>query len=182
MKPSRPLRMNDIPIKLEKYIKGLMIKNLILFFLVFYLFGCEEITNSGSASSTDNLPTQGWTLTNDAGDVAYVLVKPFINSGTFTEQSNSPGWWLYDSGGNRVAKIPMNGTVSHAGQYDRWSFTITVQGGGMRITGTGEGQTTDGIYPNARNIKGTTTGTATSPMGSQHVSGTWTGNDYTIWH
>lgn len=157
-------------------------KKLIFFALTLCLFACEPLTDSGSGSSTANLPTQGWTLTNDAGDVAYVLVKPFINSGTFTEASNSPGWWVYDTGGNKAVRIPMNGTVSHAGQYDRWSFTITVAGGGYRITGTGEGQTTDGIYPDARHIKGTTSGTATSPMGSQHVTGTWTGNDYTIWH
>jgi hypothetical protein len=162
--------------------KGETMKKVILILLTFSFFACEKLSDTGSGTSTVDLPTQGWTLTNDAGDVAYVLVKPFTYSGTFAEASNSPGWWLYDSGGNRVAKIPMNGTVSHAGQYDRWSFTITVAGGGMRITGTGEGQTTDGIYPNARNIRGTTSGTATSPMGSQHVTGIWTGNDYTIWH
>jgi len=182
MKPDRSLRQPAFHMIFNEWMAGIRIKIITCFLMVLCIFGCEELFNTGSGNTTSDLPTQGWTLTNDAGDVAYVLVKPFTNSGTFTEASNSPGWWLYDSGGNRAARIPMNGTVSHAGQYDRWSFTITVQGGGMRITGTGEGQTTDGIYPNARHVKGTTTGTATSPMGSQNVSGTWTGNDYTIWH
>jgi hypothetical protein len=51
----------------------------------------------------------------------------------------------------------------------------------MQITGQGTGRTTDGIYPNARNVAGTITGTAVSPMGSQQVHDTWNGNDYTIW-
>jgi len=137
-------------------------------------------TVTGTTSNGNNLPTQGWTLTNDAGQVAYVTVAPFTNSGTFTEASNSPGWWLLDSSGNPVARIPVNGTISHSGQYDTWDFTVTVQGGGMEVTGQGTG-TANGNYPNATEVQGTLTGTATSPLGTEPTSDTWSGNDSTVW-
>jgi len=146
------------------------------------VLGCSGGGSSSPASNApaSNLPTQGWTLTNDAGQVAYVLVQPFTYSGAFKEASSSPGWWLLDGTGNKVVQIPVSGMISHAGSYDTWDFTITVQGGGMRLTGTGTG-TSDAPYPNGRNVIGTISGTATSPMGSQVTHDTWSGNDYTVW-
>jgi hypothetical protein len=143
--------------------------------------GCGGVGSPTGADPAGDLPTQGWTLTNDAGDMAYVIVKPFTYSGTFTEAGNSPGWWSYDGAHNRVARVPVNGSIAHAGQYDTWDFAITVQGGGMRITGQGTGRSI-GAYPSAREVQGTISGTATSPAGSQRVSNTWSGNDYTVWH
>src|SRR5207237_4810254 len=84
-------------------------------------------------------PTQVWTLYSDWGDVADVTVKPFTNSGTFTENSGSAGWWLHDNTGAPVARMPMNGTIVDDGDHDRWSFTVTVSGGGMWLTGEGVG-------------------------------------------
>lgn len=132
--------------------------------------------------TTTQEPAQSWLLTNDYGDVAKVLVQPFTYSGTFSETSDSTGWWLYDSGGNAVARIPMNGTIVHDNPYDRWSFTVTASGGGMTLTGQGEGTANGTMFPSleggstaATGVNGTLTGTVTSPMGDQPVSGVWTG-------
>lgn len=132
--------------------------------------------DNGNGNGENGLQTQCWTLINAAGDVAYVVVKPFTYSGTFIESANSPGWWLYDGEGKAVARVPVSGSISHAGQYDTWDFTITVQGGGMQITGQGTGRTTDGVYPNARNVSGSITGTLVIPnVYSGPISDNWTG-------
>jgi hypothetical protein len=164
-----------------------MIRNLCVLFVLGLIFvvtqgqgGCGK-KHSDDPPPPDG-PTQGWTLTNDAGDVAYVIVKPFTYCGTFTEASNSPGWWLYDSFSRKVARIPVSGSICHAGGYDTWDFTMTVSGGGMMVTAQGTGKTTDGIYPSAQHVTGTIDGTATSPAGSQHVHNTWGGNDVTKWN
>ena len=140
-----------------------------------------SLTSGGSGSGTTG-PTQGWTLFNDMKDQAWVTVQPFTYSGVFTEVSNSPGWWLRDGSGNKVLRLPVNGTIAHAGKYDTWDFSITTSGGGYHVTYNGTGTTTDGEYPSATTIaNGTATGMVSSPLGSQSVTGTWYGNDYTVW-
>jgi hypothetical protein len=126
-------------------------------------------TNGGGGGSG-----QVWDLYNDRGDRARVLVRPFTNSGTFTETGDSPHWWLYDPSGNKVARVPVEGTIVHDSPYDRWSFQTMVSGGGISLTGRGEG-TANGNYPGANRVDGRLTGTATSPLGAQQVSGTWYG-------
>ncbi len=162
-----------------KMSRGILVAGL-LALICGLVFGCGAGGTGSGTTTSNSLPTQGWTLTNDAGQVAYVTVAPFTNSGTFTETSSSPGWWVLDSSGNPAVRIPVNGTISHAGETDTWDFTVTVQGGGMQVTGQGTG-TADGNYPAATQVQGTLVGTVTSPMGSQQTSDTWTGNDYTIW-
>ncbi len=144
-------------------------------------------TSSSATANSANatiLPTQNWTLTNEFGDVAYVIIVPFTTTGTFTESCNSPGWWLRDANNNRVVRIPLNGTITHAAQNDSWDFTISELSGGVRLTGLGTGSTTNGTYPAARNVRGTVAETATSASGILTVMRiwTWTGNDYTVWN
>ena len=132
-------------------------------------------SKGGAGSTGPYAPTQVWTLFSDWGDVAEVTVKPFTNSGTFTENSGSAGWWLHDNVGAPVARMPMNGTIVHDGDHDRWSFTVTVSGGGMSLTGQGVG-TTDAPYPVGGSISnGTVTGTVVSSLDPQGapVSGQW---------
>ncbi len=162
-----------------KMSRGILVAGL-LALICGLVLGCGAGGTGSGTTTNNNLPTQGWTLTNDAGQVAYVTVAPFTNSGTFTETSSSPGWWVMDSSGNPTVRIPLNGTISHSGTYDTWDFSVTVQGGGMQVTGQGTG-TSDGNYPAANQVQGTLDGTVTSPMGSEQTSDTWTGNDYTIW-
>lgn len=159
--------------------RGFVVAGLLALICVLIL-GCGGGGTGGGTTTNNNLPTQGWTLTNDAGQVAYVTVAPFTYSGTFTETSSSPGWWVMDSSGNPTVRIPLNGTISHSGQYDTWDFNVTVQGGGMQVTGQGTG-TANGNYPAATQVQGTLDGTVTSPMGSEQTSDTWTGNNYTVW-
>lgn len=137
-----------------------------------------QTTNAGI------LPTQNWTVANEFGDVAYVIIVPFTTSVTFTESCNSPGWWLRDANNNRTVRIPLKGTVTHSGQGDIWDFEISELSGGTRFTGTGAGRSTDGAYPAARNVQGTVSETLSSPAGTQTILRTWTwsGNNYTAWN
>ena len=130
-------------------------------------FGCKSPTSS---SDNGSHPTQVWTLYSDWGDVAVVTVQPFTNSGTFTETSGSAGWWLHDNTGTPVARMPMNGTIVHDGDHDRWSFTVTVSGGGMKLTGQGVG-TTNAPYPVGSAISnGSVSGTVISSLDPQGAS------------
>jgi hypothetical protein len=142
---------------------------------------CGGGGGSSTSNTSQNLPTEGWTLTNDADQVAWVTIQPFTYSGTFDEVSDSPGWWLLDGTGNPVLRIPVSGSISHAGTYDQWDFTVTVSGGGYHVLGQGSGQS-DGTYPTAQTVIGTLTGTVTSPLGTQQTNDSWTGDDYTIWN
>ena len=56
---------------------------------------------------------QSWALTNNAKQVATVVVSPFANSGTFGETADSPGWFV-DVGG---CQFPLNvgGNITHTG-------------------------------------------------------------------
>jgi hypothetical protein len=171
--------------KKNRYVLLLLLLSVLCFPLI--NAGCSGGSGESAPSPTPTptptaTPAQVWILTNDAGDVAKVIVQPFTYSGTFTETSDSPHWWLYDSGGNPVAQIPLEGTIVHDNPYDRWSFTITASGGGMTLTGQGEGSANGTMFPEleggtvqATQVNGTVTGTVTSPMGDQPVSGTWSG-------
>jgi hypothetical protein len=153
-------------------------RTVIVFALAFALITVAACGSGGGDGST-----QHWTLKNDANDLAYVVVKPFAYSGTFMESDKSPGWWLIGSTGTRVARIPMNGTIAHAGQYDTWDFTVTVSGGGISMTAQGTGRTSDGEYPDATQVNGDVTGTATMGAGfGGAVHGLWSGNDLIPWN
>ena len=109
---------------------------------------------------------QTWLLTNDAGQVATVVVTPFTNSGTFSETSGSAGWWIdYTNVGGTRVRIPVSGTISHTSPGDHWYFTVTVMSGSVRLLGTGEGYS-NGNYPNASGASGTLKGTLTDPGGT----------------
>ena len=105
---------------------------------------------------------QTWTVVSDWGPTAIVVVSPFTYSGTFNETDTSPGWrtWhhLCDSTGavidSVLMRIPVNGTISHSGAGDAWSFTITVMNSGVSYTGSGEGYS-DGNFPDAATANGT---------------------------
>jgi len=153
----------------------------------FVMVGCDvgglpststsSSTSSSSSSTSAGEGVQKWVLLNQMGDQAYVTIKPFTYSGAFSESSDSPHWWLYDGAGKRVAKFNIGGNIFHAGQYDTWDFvTFSASGGGMNVHATVTGRTTDGVYPNAHNVKGTIQGTAASPMDTHSTADTWTGH------
>lgn len=122
---------------------------------------------STTPSSTTVLP-QVWELTAGAqgeqgGQVAKVTVSPFTNSGTFSETSDSPGWWMFGATGERLFRLPVGGNIVHTGAGDRWSFVgLGGAGGDYQTLGRGEG-TANGQFPNATAVTGTITLTTTGP-------------------
>lgn len=152
-------------------------------------YGAAELPDDGllraQVSDSENVepPTpQTWTILSDWGPTAIVVVSPFTYSGTFNETDTSPGWqtWhrLCDSTGvvidSVLMRIPLSGTISHFGDGDAWSFTITVMNRGVSYTGSGEGYS-DGNFPDAATAEGTYS-VSMNAEGYEpgQVSGTWT--------
>ena len=116
---------------------------------------------------------QTWILTNNAAQVAEVVVSPFTNSGTFGETADSPGWFV-DVGG---CQFPLNvgGNITHTGQGDHWTFVgLTGSGCGAQVLGMGEGYA-NGDFPNSNQLlNGTLSLIQTDPFGTATRNGTWT--------
>jgi Flp pilus assembly protein TadD len=128
--------------------------------------------------SPNNTPAsaQVWELTESERDqVVRVIVSPFTYSGTFDETSDSPGWWIFDTVGNPMYKLPVGGNIFHSSQGDDWEFVnFGNAGGGYQTMGRGEGRAI-GNFPDAKYVSGTITFTTQSPLGT--VTGTvkWSG-------
>ena len=108
-------------------------------------------------------------------EVARVILSPYTYSGTFSETSDSPGWWIFDTVGNPLYKLPVGGNIVHSSQGDIWQFVnFGNAGGGYQTLGRGEG-TANGNFPNANAVSGTITFTTQSRLGT--VTGTvkWSG-------
>ncbi len=132
-------------------------------------------TNVSSTFDSDSGASgpQTWELTNDVGEVATVVVTPFVNSGTFSETTDSAGWFVTIPGVQPIP-LPISGSIVHDSQ-DRWSFTLTKMQGSISILLQAEG-TSNGNFPNANSVTGTISGTIKTPMDSGlHVAGRWTG-------
>lgn len=132
-----------------------------------------------SPSPSPNQTTAGaqvWELTEaERHQVARVIVSPYTYSGTFSETSDSPGWWIFDTVGNPLYKLPVGGNIVHSSQGDIWQFVnFGNAGGGYQTLGRGEG-TANGNFPNANAVSGTITFTTQSRLGT--VTGTvkWSG-------
>jgi len=142
-----------------------------------FLSGCgagDRATGNRATPTADLGSPQVWDLTNDAGQVATVTVTPFAASGTFSETSDSAGWFVNIPGVQPI-NLPLSGTIVHDSQGDRWSFTLTVMQGSVSILGQGEG-TANGNFPNANAITGTLSAVIKTPMDTgQQVTGRWVG-------
>jgi len=119
---------------------------------------------------------QVWELTEDERhQVVKVFVLPYTYTRTFTETSDSPGWWIFDSAGNPMYKLPVGGNIFHSSQGDSWDFVnFGNAGGGYQTLGRGEG-TANGSFPGANAVSGKITFTTQSRLGT--VTGTvkWSG-------
>ena len=133
---------------------------------------------TSSPSTTVQPPSasaQVWDLTNDAGQVATVVVQPFTYSGSFSETSGSAGWWILDNQGNPMDRFNIGGNVAHDSPGDSWTFVnFATSGGGYQCMGTAEG-TANGNFPYATSVSGTATWTCTSPLGTVTNTDSWTG-------
>ena len=133
-------------------------------------------TPSPSPNPTLTSNAQVWELTEaESRQVARVIVSPYTYRGTFSETSDSPGWWIFDTAGNPMYRLPVGGNIFHSSQGDSWQFVnFGNAGGGYQTLGCGEG-TANGSFPNANAVSGTVTFTTQSPLGT--VTGTvkWSG-------
>ena len=131
--------------------------------------------NSENANVYPQVSAQVWDLTNDDGQTASVIVQPFTNSGTFSETSNSAGWWMLDNVGNHAFRFNVGGNIVHDSGGDRWDFVnFGGSGSGYQSIGTATG-TANGNFPYATSVSGTYTLTTTSGYGTASGSGTWSG-------
>src|SRR5579871_3331113 len=105
-------------------------------------------------SSTSTPSGQTWTL-NIQGQLAYVTLSSFTNSGTFSETSSSPGVYITGPDGVCRYRLQITGTVAHSSGYDEWYLQgLTGAGCGLQTLGNGAGRTTDGQFPNASHVSG----------------------------
>ena len=131
--------------------------------------------NSENSNVFPQVSAQVWDLTNDDGQTASVIVQPFTNSGTFSETSNSAGWWMLDNVGNHAFRFNVGGNIVHDSGGDRWDFVnFGGSGSGYQSIGTATG-TANGNFPYATSVSGTYTLTTTSGYGTASGSGTWSG-------
>jgi len=119
---------------------------------------------------------QVWELTeSERHQMVKVIVEPYTYTGTFTETSDSPGWWIFDSAGNALYRLPVGGNIFHSSQGDSWEFVnFGNAGGGYQTLGRGQG-TENGSFPAGDRVEGDITFTTQSRLGS--VTGTvkWSG-------
>jgi hypothetical protein len=118
---------------------------------------------------------QVWDLTNDAGQVARVIVQPFTYSGTFSETSGSAGWWCLDTVGGHAFRFNIGGNIVHDSPGDRWDF-VNLGGSGSGYSGLGTASgTANGNFPYATYVSGTYSITYNSPLGTNTLTGNWHG-------
>jgi hypothetical protein len=104
-----------------------------------------------------------------------VLVKGFVNSGTFSETTDSSGLWMYDGAGNKCYRLPVGGNIVKDSHGDRWSFVgMTGAGCGLQTTGSNSSAMTNANFPYATGItNGRVMLTTQSPFGTTSGQVTW---------
>ncbi len=149
--------------------------------------GCQlpNIGGSNGGTPTASQAAQSWLLDFGPGppnctanrQMARVVVSPFTNSGTFTETSDSPGVYVYNSTCDCHYRLTIGGNVVHDSPYDRWDF-VGLAGAGCRMqaAGTGTG-TANGNFPTANSVHGQINVTTQNPaLPAVSASATFTGS------
>ena len=136
--------------------------------LVAFAYGVFDL--NGQAQSP-----QIWDLTNNAGQVATVVVSPFTYSGTFGETESSAGWWI-NMPGCAPIRLQVGGNITHTTPGDHWTFVgLTGSGCNTQALGSGEGYA-NGNFPDATQVlNGTIKLSIQTPRGTNDTNGTWTG-------
>ena len=167
----RKIGLNDLFLKKGKLVTLIVCIVLLSALLMTPLFAQVTV----EASNSTSVSAQVWQLTNDDGQTATIIVQPFTNSGTFTETSDSAGWWMLDNVGNHAFRFNVGGNIFHSSGGDQWDFVnFGGSGDGYQSMGTATG-TANGNFPYATTVSGTYTLTTTSGYGTSSGSGTWTG-------
>jgi len=142
-------------------------KKLVLVFLsalLLIMAGLFESCNLFQAS-------QEWVLVNQMGDTATVTVPAGTYTSTFTETSDSNGWYVYISGMTPI-RLTIGGSISGA----EWRFVgLTGSGPQVNVIGNGTG-TSDAAFPDGNSVSGTVTINTQSPLGATSGTGSWSGS------
>lgn len=151
--------------KVSRY--PLLKKKLVLVFLFALL-----LVMAGLFESCDLFKTsQEWVLVNQMGDAATVTVPAGTYGSTFTETTDSNGWYVYIPGMNPI-RLTVGGNISGA----EWRFVgLTGSGPQVNVIGNGTG-TADAAFPNSSAVSGTVTINTQSPLGATSGTGTWSGS------
>lgn len=119
--------------------------------------------------------TQIWNLTNAYNQVATVTVQPSANGETFSETSDSAGWWCLDLNGSHAFRIPVQGAIAYNSSGDVWAFVVTGSGNGFTGNARAVGKA-NGNYPAATTVHGNLTlDLLAGPLGPTSSTIPWTG-------
>ena len=139
--------------------------------LVLVFFSALLLIMAGLFESCNLFQTsQEWVLVNQMGDTATVKVPAGTLTSTFTETSNSNGWYVYIPGMDPI-RITVGGNISG----DIWTFAgMTGSGPQVNVIGSGTGNA-DAAFPDSNSVSGTVTINTQSPQGATSGTGTWSG-------
>lgn len=142
-------------------------KKLVLVFLSALLLIMAGLFESCNLFQT----AQEWVLVNQMGDTATVTVPAGTYTSTFTETSNSNGWYVYISGMNPI-RLTIGGSISGT----NWRFVgLTGSGPQVNVIGSGTG-TSDAAFPDSNSVSGTVTINTQSPLGATSGTDSWSGS------
>jgi len=114
--------------------------------------------------------SQEWILVNEIGDTATVTVPAGTYGSTFTETSDSIGWYVYIPGMDPI-RLTVGGSINGT----EWRFVgLTGTGPQVNCIGNGTG-TADASFPNSGSVSGTVTINTQSPLGSTYGTANWSG-------
>ncbi len=140
--------------------------------LVLVFLSASLLVMAGLFESCDLFKaSQEWVLVNQMGDTATVTVPAGTLTSTFTETSDSNGWYVYIGGMNPI-RITVGGNISGS----NWRFAgMTGSGPQVNVIGNGTGNA-DSAFPTSNTVSGTVTINTQSPQGATSGTGTWSGS------
>ncbi len=141
-------------------------KKLVLVFLAALLLVMAGLFESCNLLQT----SQEWVLVNQSGDTVTVAVPSGTYGSTFTETTDSNGWYVYIPGLNSI-RLTVGGNINGT----EWRFVgLTGSGSQVNCIGSGTG-TADASFPNSSSVSGTVTINTQSPLGATSGTGSWSG-------
>jgi len=146
--------------------RPLRAKKLVLVFLAALLLVMAGLFESCNLFQT----SQEWILVNQSGDTVTVTVPSGTYGSTFTETTDSNGWYVYIPGLNPI-RLTVGGNISGT----EWSFVgLTGSGPQVNCIGNGTG-TADASFPNSSTVSGSVTINTQGPEGATSGTGSWNG-------
>ena len=142
-------------------------KKLVLVFLSALLLIMAGLFESCDLFKTSQ---QEWVLVNQAGDSVTVTAPAGTCTSSFTETTDSNGWYVYIPGLDPI-RLTVGGSISGS----NWRF-VDLTGGGPQVNVIGSGTgTADSAFPGSSSVSGTVTINTQSPLGATSGTGSWSG-------